>query len=183
MDMRVRCCSVFATLIFGGSLLAMPEDARDDLQAANELAQKQADAQAFVREVNEVMVLARKGEYGAITAENAQRLDQAQLTIVSLLKDRKSSLELKPDQRIEVYNAQELITSILRNDEKGRIVCTKVSAIGTRVPKRECMSIAKREARARDARGTSNDLLRQTCVPTRDIVSSGPRCTYVNLGL
>lgn len=177
--------AVFA-LIATMSLLSMPSIARAKpadgrLEQANELLQSQADAQAFVREVNDTIDLAKQGAYGSIKEEDVTRLNQAQQTIVSLLKNRTSSMELSPDHRIEVYNAQEEITAILRNDEKGRIVCQKIKTIGTRVTKRECLTVAEREARGRAARDTTRKMMHESCVKTDHLTAGGNRCTNIAL--
>lgn len=134
-------------------------------ERADARAEKISDAQALVREIDETIELTKEGGYGRIKAGDMDRIMAARNTIASLLEGRTRATELPPEQRIELYNAQELITSIIRNDEKNRKVCQRVQLSGSRVTKNECLTVAEREARARAARDSAQRLQRVTCVP------------------
>lgn len=116
---------------------------------ADAFADKNNDAAEFLREIDYTMTLALAGEYGGISGADVDRLKKARDTIVLLLKDQVRATDLEPEQRLALYNAQEVMTSILRNDEKNRQVCAKVVAIGSRLPRYECMTVGDREERRR----------------------------------
>jgi signal transduction histidine kinase len=134
-------------------------------ERADARAERISDAQAFVREIDQSIALAQAGDYGRIKAGDMDRVVAARNTIATLLEGRTRATELPPEQRIELYNAQELITSIIRNDEKNRKVCKRVQVAGSRVTKNECLTVAEREARARAAKDTAARLQRLDCVP------------------
>jgi hypothetical protein len=156
----VLFCSVGSSVAF-----ALPEEAASLSKRAEARMAQIGDANAFLLEVNDNLKMALAGQYGAIDAESVNRLRASVAKVNSLLKDQQQASDLPPEQRIGLYNAQEEITSILRNDEKGRIVCQNVKAMGTRVRQRECLSIAQREARAKAAREQTSDHQRLSCVP------------------
>jgi hypothetical protein len=109
-------------------------------------------ADQFLIEVDQTLAMAREGDYGSISGEDLQRLDVAHLTIVRLLDGYDNARHLQPDERIALFNAQELIKAIVRNDEKGRVVCKRVAGTGTRLARAECLTVVEREMRAQTAR-------------------------------
>jgi hypothetical protein len=109
-------------------------------------------ASSFLTEIEQTIELALDGDYGRIKGADIDRMLAAHKTIKSLLDGHENARHLQPEQRIELYNAQETISAIVRNDEKNRKVCKRVSATGSRLTKAECMTVAQREARAKAVR-------------------------------
>lgn len=134
-------------------------------EQVNARAERITDAQAFMKEIDQTIDLANSGQYGRIKTRDLDRIAAARDTIASLLEGRTKATELKPEQRLELFNAQELITSIVRNDEKNRKVCQRVQVTGSRVPKSECLTVAEREARAKAASETTARSQRVGCIP------------------
>lgn len=165
MNARNTVIGALSLLVAQGAL-AIPSPQNTTVVAkADTYARSITDAAAFVEEVNQTLENARQGLYGSIKADDVDRLDQAQDTIASLLEGQESAAKLPPEERIELYNAQEVITSILRNDEKNRKVCLNVKTTGSRITKRECLTVAQREARAKAARESAARAQRLDCVP------------------
>jgi hypothetical protein len=99
------------------------------------------------------------------------RVIAAQQSIENVLGNREGEIVLTLDEQIQLANAQESINAIIRADDKSRIVCRRVAALGTRIAKNECLSVARREQMAETARQiikTSNDF----CVPGVEGVNS-----------
>ena len=145
---------ILVALLFPGLTFAsIGEPSATDLATkANRHAESITDAEAFVEEVTETVDLARSGEYGRLKRGDMAKLDFAQEQISELLAGHATAMELRPDDRITVYNAQERITAILRNNDKDRIVCKREAKTGTRLAVTECMTVAEREQRAKVAR-------------------------------
>lgn len=118
------------------------------------------DVKAYLDRTRDVIALARSGGYGRIKTSDLNRVVAAQAKIEALLANRSDANGLTEEQQVELASAQETINSIVRADEKGRIVCTRAASIGSRVPTRECMTVAAREARAASARKATNELQR-----------------------
>lgn len=144
-----------SSLLAVSQLQALPVANESVSARADEYVQQLSNAEAFLREVRDTVDLARAGEYGKIKADDLSRLDQARKRINELLEGHEHARQLSADERIELFNAQELITSIVRNDEKSRRVCTKVRGTGTRIARSECLTVAQREQRAKATREAS----------------------------
>ncbi|MCB1642431.1 MAG: hypothetical protein KDI37_11915 [Xanthomonadales bacterium] len=131
---------------------AIPRAAQEVTARADQYVEGLSSAAAFLREVRDTVELARAGEYGKIKPADLGRLDEARSRITELLEGHEHARQLSAEERIELFNAQELITSIVRNDDKSRRVCTKVHGTGTRIARSECLTVAQREQRAQETR-------------------------------
>jgi hypothetical protein len=173
--MLIRLLALATTLgwMVSQSALAIPAG-EDSTSRADARVAEIGDAREFVREVNDTLTMAKAGTYGAIAAKDVDRLDAAVATINRLLQGQQRATDLGPDQRIELYNAQEEMVAILRNDEKNRVVCERVTITGSRVGKRECMTVAQREERARAARESTDRQQRVDCVPGETSICGKP---------
>ena len=166
--MRVRILMLSLTLLAfsaGGHVAAAATDPQTLSERADAQAEQITDAQAFVAEIDRAIALARKGGYGTLKKGSDQKLQAARDVIANLLKGHATAMELKPDDRIAVYNAQEVLTAILRNNDKNRMVCRKEQEIGTRVQTHMCMTVAEAEERAKASENMTNNMQRETCVP------------------
>lgn len=134
-------------------------------QRADAAAEKITDAEAFVDEIDDTLSLARDGTYGRLKRGSMSQAEDARDKIASLLEGHETAMELPPEERIELYNAQELIVAMIRNDEKGRMVCKKEIRVGSRFPTTECLTVAQREEKARAARAGTHDTMRTVCIP------------------
>jgi hypothetical protein len=111
-----------------------------------------SSASNFLSELDHTVALAMEGDYGRIKGHDVDRMLAAHKTIKRLLDGHENARHLQPDERIALFNAQETIKAIVRNDEKNRKVCKRVSGTGTRLAKAECLTVAQREARAKAVR-------------------------------
>jgi hypothetical protein len=152
-------------LLVAGAASAASKDTRDLSARANARAESGFNVERFIEETNTAVDLAAQGGYGPLRRGQMDRLEDSRNTIVRLLDGRSSAVELGPEARLELYNAQETITAILRNEDKDRVVCTKGSVTGTRLAKTECMTVAERELRARIARESADRFQRVDCIP------------------
>lgn len=145
--MRAYCLSVLL-------LVALPCAADDPATAerADAAAAEIRDVGDYLRGMRDAVDLAKKGEYGKIDRKQRKTLDTSYDRLHALLDGRDSPMELSLDKRIEVLNAQEAIVSILDRHPKDTMICRRKQATGTRIPATECLTIAQREARARNAR-------------------------------
>ena len=134
-------------------------------QRADAEARKITDAEAFIDEIDETLDMARAGTYGRLKKGSMVQAEMSRDKIADLLEGHENAMELQPDERIELYNAQERITAMVRNDDKGRMICKKEIRLGSRFPSTECLTVAQREEKARAGRAGANDTLRSVCIP------------------
>ncbi len=134
-------------------------------ERANARAAGITDAQLFLEEIDQTLSLAMAGDYGRLKRGDITRMNKARDVIADLLEGHGTALELPPEERIELYNAQELLTATIRSDEKDRKVCKIEAVTGSRLAKTECMTVAEREERAQRAAEGTEDTVRSYCRP------------------
>jgi hypothetical protein len=158
-----------------GAATAFPQDdatvARADARVHEIL-----DVSDYLDEVDRAMQMGRMGEYGKIKKSDLARAADAQNEIHALLDGRTDAASLDTEQRVQLLNAQELITAVLRSDEKSRKVCRLVAATGTRVGKAECMTVAQREKRNEQGSRDMREMQRLNCRPDQPLTYPGFKC-------
>jgi hypothetical protein len=160
-------------ILVAASLLALPvlgfaaieeRGTADSLaERAQANAERIADTDAFLDEIDDAVAMARAGEYGRLKKGTVVRIEMARDKINDLLEGHDSALDLEPEDRIELYNAQETITAAIRNDDKNRTVCKRELTTGSRLPTTECMTVAEREARRKNAQENTDKFIRNLC--------------------
>jgi hypothetical protein len=174
--MRIRLLAIASLLAFP-LLCSAAIDERESGPSLAERAQTNAerigDADAFLEEIDAAVEMARAGEYGRLKKGTVVRIEMARDKINDLLEGHESALELKPDDRIALYNAQETITAAIRADDKNRTVCKRELTTGSRLPTTECMTVAEREARRKNAQENTDKFIRNLCT-----VGEGNDCAF-----
>lgn len=166
MKLRTLFLSCLLTLPLAAQARIAEETETASLaQRADAEARKITDAEAFIDEIDETLAMAREGTYGRLKKGSMVQAESARNKIARLLEGHENAMELQPEERIELYNAQETIVAMVRNDDKNRMVCKKEIRLGSRMPTTECLTVAQREEKARGARDGANDTLRNVCVP------------------
>jgi hypothetical protein len=95
--------------------------------------------------------------YSEISANDRQRVTASLSRISSLLGGAGSVEELPGATRVEVFNEQELVNTVLTQArEDSRLVCTREKKVGSHRTTNNCMTVAER----RRAREQSQDALR-----------------------
>ena len=166
--MRIRFIIVASllTLPLAGLAVAQERGKGESLeQRAQANAERISDANAFLNEIDASIQMARAGEYGRLKKGTIVRIEMARDKIEDLLDGHRSAMELPASERVALYNAQEMISSALRDDDKNRTVCKREMVTGSRLPRTECMTVAEREARAQAARESTDKFIRNVCTP------------------
>lgn len=164
---------LFVLLTAFGAACAIPQD---EIARADARVHEIGDVEAYLEEVGRALDMARRGDYGRIERDDLKRAEDAQQEIERLLAGRDKASELDTDGRVRLLNSQELITSILRSDDKSRKVCKLVTTTGTRVGKAECMTVAQRERRAIQAARDMREIQRLNCRPGAPLENPNSRC-------
>lgn len=147
MSNRVTVAVFFACLLL--PITASTQESSTSATPGTDLRVRQIDdVEEYVRRTRFVLDRARAGDYGKIRRSNMGRLVESQQRIEALLGDRHGTIKLSLNEQVDLVNAQEVINAIIRADEKGRLVCKRSLAVGSRVPTTECLSVAERERQA-----------------------------------
>ena len=134
-------------------------------QANGEAAGTKADIQSFLDFQKSVREKVVSGRYGEFRPEEVQRLDTAQSTIFNLLQGRDSIDELEEEERISLFNAQEDIQAVLRENDPGQMVCRREAVVGTHRRVTRCVT---RRQLAEEQAAASGNLVIAARNPTRE---------------
>ena len=162
--MRVILASCLLTLALScnGPVTAAPVG--QDAVSAGFQAPPETEAQAYLAKIDHTLAMAANGQYGTLKRGSAKKLQVERDLIASILAVRPTVADLSPDEALKIQNAEDGITSILRSEEKDRMVCTREAKTGTRFATTECMTVAQREARSNSAAEATDNVQRNVCV-------------------
>ena len=142
------------TCIAGAAEPVDPDEAARAEAATAEI----RNAQDYLRDLRDSVELAKRGEYGKLSTADRKKLDTSYARIKDLLGDHESPLELSLQDRIAMFNAQEVIVAIVERHPRDTMICRRKKSTGTRIPQTECLTIAQREARSRGAKDAMDRL-------------------------
>jgi hypothetical protein len=161
--------SLLIALAASGPVVAGSPPAGDD-RPITERADAQAeeisgDTAKYLAELDTTIALANDGQYGKLPRGSGDTMAEARQTIGNLLKDGVDPRTLSAEDRITLFNAHQTIESIIRKDDKSRIVCTREVKTGSRMTTTECMTVGEREEIARTAQRGVESVQRNVCTP------------------
>lgn len=155
MKMRILLATLLTGLFTATTAVALvadPDKADARQAAADSYIQRQADAAAFMNELNLTMKMARAGDLGSMTDVELAALEAARGRIFQLLEGHALATDLPAEERIAVYNAQQLMVAIIRRQPYEQEICEAIVPLGTRLPSYECLSWERRQERERNGR-------------------------------
>jgi hypothetical protein len=126
-------------------------------KAATETLQMAADKAA------QAVELARKGDYGRLSATQTNMILEARNRLQQLANENASTEDFDSSERRIFDHARERINRLTRRTDKQRVVCKRAMKIGTRFLETECSSVAQREARAEGSRERTEQIQRPIC--------------------
>ena len=163
MKSRVLTLMFLATLSCVSHAASVQQESGSVLARATAQAEKITDVDALITQTDQWVHMASNGVYGPMKHGDLKRLEAARDTVYDLLNGHASPRELRSDELVALYNAQESITAILKKDDKNRMVCKREAKTGSRLWGTECMTVAEREARARIASENTGTQQRLGC--------------------
>jgi hypothetical protein len=154
MKSSILLCTFVAGMTAATVAPAFPDPQQDAARqsAANAFVERKSDTAEYLAEITRTMERVRTGELGSMTEAELAALDAARERIFRLLEGRQLSTDLDSDQRIAVYNAQELMQAIIRRRPYEQQICEAIVPVGTRIRTYECLSWEQRDQRTRNAR-------------------------------
>jgi hypothetical protein len=137
------------------SLACLPARAEPPpLRSDAVLAQQQALRQALDE---------REGRYGAMPRERRARIRSEQDRLAGLLAGTRSTDDLDPDRRAQVFAALDAIQAEIDAPGEDRVVCTREARTGSNVLTRVCRSARQRREEADAGRARLEEARRATC--------------------
>jgi hypothetical protein len=156
------------SLACAGPAFAYATNPLPESQASIEQADAQVDKISsnlanYIGEIDRAIAMAKAGGYGKLERGSEARLTAARKEIGDLLRNVSDPHELTPDKRIALFNAHQVIETVINKQDKNRVVCTRESKTGSRVGVTECLTVAEREERAKISAMSTRDQQRMTC--------------------
>ncbi len=102
-----------------------------------------------------------KKAYGHVKDNGRHEIEGAEGIIRNLLGRVKTLDELSEPQRVELFNANEKIISVLNDSEKDRLVCVREYPTGSHRPVVSCMTVAERDHNREESQKAALDLQKQ----------------------
>ena len=151
-----------AVIVVSFALVSFPASAAADDPANGQKnvrrIERIADIPSYLERLHQTVAMAKKGDHGSVKKRDMDRILVAEGQIESILHDRSDDSGLTEDQRLELFNSQEIISAVLRDNDDARIVCTRLPGNGTRLTQKECLTVGQRKARAAQARDAVGSL-------------------------
>lgn len=151
------------TMLLAAALLTACASTQDtDRTLARAEANKIESIEQFLEYQRELRKSYEDGTRGPLSNEAMQLLVSSHQTLERILGGVESVEELTPDQRVEVYNAQSAIGSIVLGNIKDRPVCRRgVAKTGSNLRRTECYTASERERMRRQAERDKDYIRRQ----------------------
>jgi hypothetical protein len=152
--------STFAFLLL--ALLACTAGAKENYHEKHINADTRDKFEAVAADVRNEMQSGGRYEY--VTADERKTID-TKLTEISALFDKNGSVaDMSQDTKVQLFNDQEIVNSILTHRDRDRVICQNTAPIGSHIPVTTCHTYGQ-EVEARE--GTKNQLdqwQRRPCV-------------------
>jgi hypothetical protein len=104
------------------------------------------------------------GRYEYVKPDERKTVD-AKLTEMSALFEQSGSVaNMKEDQKIALFNAQETVNSILTKRDRDRVICKKEAPIGSHIPVTTCHTYGQEEDARLATRKQLSDWKQAPCV-------------------
>jgi len=95
------------------------------------------------------------GRYEYVKPDERKTIEGKLAEMTALFERSGSVANMKEDEKIALFNAQETVNSILTQRDRDRVICKKQAPIGSHIPVTTCHTYAQ-EVEARE--GTQNQL-------------------------
>jgi hypothetical protein len=125
-----------------------------------------ADTRARFEEVaaNVRQEMETGGRYEYVSTSERKTIDRKLSEMESLFKDSDSVESMKQDTKIKLFNAQEVVNSILTRRDRDRVICKNEAPLGSHIPVTTCHTYGQEEDARRETRKQLDDWGRPLCV-------------------
>lgn len=92
------------------------------------------------------------GRFEAVPDKNRPLLEEKLGEMERILDGHESVGELTENERLRLINAQEHANAILTQNDGHRLICERVTPVGSHRPEKQCMTVAQRRQASDDSR-------------------------------
>jgi len=104
------------------------------------------------------------GRYEYVKPDERKTIDQKLAEMDALFAQSDSVEAMKQDSKIRLYNAQEVVNSILTRRDKDRVICKNQAPVGSHIPVTSCHTYGQEEEARSGTRNQLDEWMRLGCV-------------------
>jgi hypothetical protein len=112
------------------------------------------------------------GRYEYIKPEERQTVDR-KLSEMEALLSASDVAAMKQDDKIKLFNAQEIVNSILTRRDSDRVICKNETKVGSHIPTTNCHTYGQEEEARRGTHNQLDEWLRRGCAVAGCVGASG----------
>lgn len=131
--------------------------------AQEQAADKIVDIPAFLATQDEIAESVKSGRFGFLKPSESRELKKAQATLRKILSGVSSVEQLKEEQRVAVFNAQEKVNAIISRDRSDEVRCETQQRTGSHFRETRCYTAEQLAEQRRAAERLRQSAMSVTC--------------------
>jgi hypothetical protein len=137
-------------LLFSSALLAMASTATAKESKYHEVVN--ADSQDKFEQIITMVRGEMKagGRYEFVKPDERQTIETKLDEMQTLFKSSGSVEQMHQDEKVQLFNAQELVNAILTKRDSDRVICVNRAPVGSHIPKTTCHTYGQEEEARRE---------------------------------
>ena len=142
--------------------LAASASAEENYREKNFNAESREKFEAVAADVRKEMEPG--GRYQYVRPDERRKVDQKLGEMGALFEQSPSAADMSESSKIALYNAQEVVNSILTRRDGDRVICSKTAPVGSHIPVVSCHTYAQEEQARRGTRDELDKWTRRGCL-------------------
>ena len=103
------------------------------------------------------------GKYEYVKPDERKKIDDALAKMTELFEQSGAVANMKEEQKIALFNNQEIVNSILTLRDRDRVICKKEAPVGSHIPVTSCHTYGQEVEAREGAKKTMDDWGRPLC--------------------
>lgn len=157
------------------ALVATVAPAKENYHETNFNADTPEKFQAVAEDVRSEMEPG--GRYEHVKAKERAQIEQSLAEMEALFKASGGVEHMKQDDKVKLFNDQEVVNSILTRRDKDRVICDNSAKLGSHVRSTSCHTYGQEEDARRGSKDQMDEWTRRGCSVAGCVGSSPPRPT------
>ena len=117
------------------------------------------------------------GRYDQVKARERTTIEQALAEMEGLMQATGGVANMKQDDKVKLFNDQEVVNSILTKRDNDRVICEDKAKLGSHVRSTNCHTFGQAEEARRGSKDQMDEWSRRGCAVSGCVGSSPPRPT------
>lgn len=108
--------------------------------------------------------MAAGGKYEFVKPDERATIDKNLGEMTTLFRERGTVDKMSEPQKVELFNSQEVVNSILTKRDSDRVICENRMPIGSHIPKTTCHTYGQQEEARRGTNQAMDKLRQSACI-------------------